>query len=190
MEATPPSLQASVVTDVIWLLFKIRDFPLKEDIKLSHQLMSAKRSPCIHILCQSCVRPEKLLIILWRNTLLPWTTAEAQLSLPTKDWSCILEARTSCLKFVNSRLNSHNFVFGSRSSIHVESISIPKKVILWLGPSTLDQLTKKPSNDNKFKRVFRAFKHISCLSSHKKKIIKIWNNSKTSMWHHASDRLR
>ena len=98
-------------------------------------------------------------------TLQPYTTLAQKLSFPAKDCTCFFDARFRFWNKDSSSLTFTRLQSGSRRHISLASISMPKKMSLVQGSTTLFQLIWKPSLRSSLIVVYKAAAQSAKLSA-------------------------
>ena len=118
---------------------------LKAAMKDCHHEISARISSLSLTLWLSALSAFNVSMVRREYTLPPQTTLAEKLSFPARDWSCFLKVRVRFWNRSSSSLTWWSFLSGRRRVMLTESISMPKKIILVVGSTTLFQLIWKPS---------------------------------------------
>ena len=155
--------------------------PLNEAMKLCHHKISDFMLVLSLILCLPSLSKLIVSIMRCKKTLPPYTTLAQKLSLPARDCNCFFDARLRFKKRDNSWQTRMSLSSGSRRHMAMESISMPRNVILVEGSTIFFQLIWKPSFLSKAMRMFIAFAHSSKVSALIKKIVKIDDSGFYSM---------
>ena len=135
--------------------------PLKVCIKWCHHIISWCTSKERIVRWLPCLSKLILLNILRRKTRPPLTTLAAHERRPANDWSWRLVARLRDRKLWSSSRKIPSLSWGKRRHISLESNSIPRKVIFWVGLTTFPQWMAKPSFRRSWMRTKSAWAHSS-----------------------------
>lgn len=183
-KAPAASGQASVCTSVVGCWWRKAHLQLKDVRRECHHSMSSW-----NFFAEEDSREFIISSIRWRKVRPPYTTRQAQLSLPASCWSCFSLA----LRLMRNReinwWSSASLLGGSAISQRWVSNSTPRNTSFCVGPMTLHQLMWKPRSWSSFKSTEKASWHSAL--DYDEKVIQVDNIClKATSGHHAPHRLR